>query len=227
VGRRHTRKLLVEGKEDVYAIASLMSAHTPWGDTRDDWPVLIEDVDGVTGLLSDHMIPTYLKSSETDILGMVVDANESCAGRWQRICDLCRPAFPDMPKALPSGGLICDNAEGHRLGVWIMPDNRTRGMLETLLAFLVPDQKDPLWQHAQRATDEARGLKAPYRAQHSDKAKVHTWLAWQDPPGQPLGLALKSKCLDPRSPHAAPFVGWFLQLYRLERSTARKQGPRR
>ena len=215
MAKRPTKKLLVEGKEDQFAIVGLMSAHVEWGNTPEEWPVQIKDQDGITNLLADGVIPTYLKSSEAETLGIVVDANDQFEGRWQRLRDLCRDAFPDVPADLPEDGLVLQNAEGRRLGVWIMPDNRSRGILETFLTFLVPAEGKALWQYAQRAAAEARKRGAPFNENHTDKARIHTWLAWQDPPGAPFGIALKRKCLDPNSPHAAPFVAWFKELYQL------------
>jgi hypothetical protein len=37
----------------------------------------------------------------------------------------------------------------------------------------------------------------------------------QDEPGQSPGVALTAKILDPQSPHAKPFIGWFRDLYQL------------
>ena len=73
MGRKNTKKLLVEGKEDQFAISGLMSSHIEWGDSIDDWPVYIEVVDGIDNLLAEGVIPTYLKSSEVDILGVIID----------------------------------------------------------------------------------------------------------------------------------------------------------
>ncbi|EQD64650.1 hypothetical protein B1A_08755 [mine drainage metagenome] len=49
--------------------------------------------------------------------------------------------FPELPDSLPKAGLILDNQQEKRLGVWIMPDNNSRGMMETFLSTLVTDEK--------------------------------------------------------------------------------------
>lgn len=69
------------------------------------------------------------------------------------------------------------NPEGKTLGIWLMPDNRSRGMLETFLAYLVPGGGSDLWTHACEAVAEAYGRGAPCREVHHDKARIHTWLA--------------------------------------------------
>jgi hypothetical protein len=96
-----------------------------------------------------------------------------------------------------------------------MPDNRLRGMLETFLAYLVPDTSQPLWQQAVKAFEEAQRLGAPCKVAHTDKAKIHTWLAWQDPPGRQLHNAVMERILDPTSPYARGFVNWFRLLYNI------------
>ena len=215
MGTRHTKQLLVEGKDDQFAIAGLMRAHTPWGDSADEWPVFIKPLDGVESLLAEGSISTHWKSSGLTHLGIVVDANEEFDGRWARLSDLCGSLVAEFPKALPTNGLVRSDTEGKRLGIWIMPDNRSRGMLETFLRFLVPGTDDPLWTYARTAAKHARSKGAPYSQVHFDKAAIHTWLAWQDEPGPPLGLALIRKCLDPESDQARPFVEWFKELFEL------------
>jgi len=112
-------------------------------------------------------------------------------------------------------GLICANASGNRLGVWIMPDNHSRGMLETFLGFIVHNPQNALWTYATTTADGAHQQGASFRDVHRDKAHIHTWLAWQDPPGRTLGSALRDRCLDPNSPVCAGFVAWFKRLFEL------------
>lgn len=216
MGVVHAKRLLVEGKDDAYAIASLMSHFVAWGDTERQWPVLLEPAGSAQELLAEEVVPTYLSEPGTKILGVLIDANESFEQRWQRIRQVCLPAYPGLPEQCPAQGLIQHEGRLPRFGVWIMPDNRSRGMLESFLKLLVPTEPQELWAHAQAATRRAKQLGAPYKDAHCDKADIHTWLAWQDQPGKPLGEALKSKCLDPRSACATAFVEWFIRLFDLE-----------
>jgi Protein of unknown function (DUF3226) len=50
---------------------------------------------------------------------------------------------------------VADNEEQKRLGIWIMPDNRSEGSLETFLRHLVPDQSEPAWKHAIESVEAA------------------------------------------------------------------------
>jgi len=119
-----------------------------------------------------------------------------------------------MPETLPVTGLIHANEDGRKVGVWLMPDNQSRGMLETFLMFLAP-QDDDVVEHAEEACKTARDLGAPFRPVHFVKAKVHTWLAWQDEPGAQLHEAVRERVLNPESEYASPFVGWFRSLFEL------------
>jgi hypothetical protein len=96
-----------------------------------------------------------------------------------------------------------------------MPDNVSHGMLETFLRHLV--NADAVWleRRARRIATAALRSGAPCHASHIDKAAIHTFLAWQEPPGLSFGRAILKKVLDPESKYAAPFVGWFRTPYEL------------
>jgi hypothetical protein len=209
-------RMVVEGQEDKYAVIALMGHHIMWPLDIDKAPVRIELGGGASDILATGFISGKLKESGVDILGVVLDADIDFDARWKRISHLCSNIFPTMPAKMPSEGLIMGNDDGMRLGVWIMPDNASQGMLETFLRYLVPDVSVPLMAYANEVVAIARrDCGSPCRECHIDKAIVHTWLAWQDPPGQPLGRALSAKILDPYRESAQPFVAWFKALYAL------------
>ena len=218
MGRHHVNYLLSEGKDDVYAIAGLMANHVHWGSSEDEWPVKLEAAGSDTELLNAAYISSSFKRSGLEALGVLLDANDNFESRWASIRNVCAGFLPEVPDQLPEDGLVVHGDQGKRFGVWIMPDNRSSGMLETFLNCLVPADGQELCDHARNSADKARELGAPFKSAHEDKALIHTWLAWQDPPGRPFGEALKAKCLDPHSPTAAPFVEWFIKLFELERT---------
>jgi hypothetical protein len=45
------------------------------------------------------------------------------------------------------------------------------------------------------------------------KAVIHTWLAWQEEPGRPLGTAITARYLDPHVPEVDVLVAWLNRLY--------------
>ncbi len=210
--------MLVEGEDDKFAIIELMGHHTHWPNDKTKAPVYLQAIGSANDILADGFIPLKLQESGTKVLGVVLDADVEFDRRWARVKQVCRSVFDDVPDDMPKRGLILqDQAEGPRFGVWIMPDNQHRGMLETFLQALIYERSAPLLAYAKSVVLEARAQSAPCREAHIAKAEIHTWLAWQDPPGQAFGRAITSLTLDPQCAAAEPFVSWFLNLYRLER----------
>ena len=79
----------------------------------------------------------------------------------------------------------------YKAGVWIMPDNRQNGMLEDFISFLIPHD-DRLLPVVDSIIEKIEADKInKYKMIHHSKACVHTWLAWQEDPGTPLGVTCK------------------------------------
>lgn len=206
------KMLLVEGDDDRRVIPWLIEAHgIAWGPPENPI-VFIKDFGGIEAVLTPGAIEMELKTPGLEALGIMVDADDDASQRWQRIRARCQGAFPGLSETLPVTGLIATNATDLKLGVWLMPDNGSRGMLETFLTCLLPDATEPLWEFACEAVANAKTRNAPFSDNHVDKARIHTWLAWQDPPGRQLHDAVKFQMLKP-SPLSAPFVAWFRLLY--------------
>ena len=211
-----TKYCLVEGKDDFHSFIHLMGAHTPWNNPP---PVKLKSFDGFEKLTTDYLSVEF-KAPNVQAIGVVVDADEQCKSRWDSVRSLIEPLFQPtpqvLPKDLPKDGLVVTHPNGVRIGVWIMPDNDSKGMLETFLSYLVPPAHQALWGFAATTCDQAKSkLQAPFKDVHTDKAKIHTFLAWTDPPGDTLGHNLAARVLDPTSPAAQSFVQWFMKLYDL------------
>ena len=94
-----------------------------------------------------------------------------------------------------------------------MPDNNINGMLEDFIISLAPEA-DPLMQKAESILNELEESQIQlYKSVHRSKAKIHTFLAWQDEPGKPMGTAITAKILNSNSEHAEVFVHWIKQLF--------------
>lgn len=217
MARIHSKRLAVEATDDQGAVIGLMRHYVVWGEKEEDWPIFIDRAKSVEALLDRVYLQTALKATGLRILGVVVDADEKFAGRWESIQSFCKAAgFKGVPKRSDKAGLILENDDGQKFGAWIMPDNSSHGMLETFCGTLIPDSMDRLWKHAVSSFDKAQELGAPCKKAHYEKAHIHTWLAWQDPSGERMGSALTKNILNPKSPTAKLFVDWFLKLYELE-----------
>jgi hypothetical protein len=211
----YPRVLLVEGKQDRFVIPELIEANdVDWG-TRKNPIVFIRDYDGYQKLVDPDVISTELQASGLSALGIMIDADDNPEGRWQSIRSASLKSIPDIPEALPEDGLIHITPTGIRFGIWVMPDNKMSGMLETFLTYMIPTGSEGLWQFAQAATNEAKSKGAVFTDSHFDKANIYTWLAWQNPPGRQLHQAIMQRILHPNHPNAQRFVTWFKTLYGL------------
>jgi hypothetical protein len=137
--------LIVEGKGEQYAIPELMDFHTVWGDKPKDWVVEIKEMNGVKSILKRGTISAASKTPGLRALGVIVDADDEFPARWERLKQLCGEFAGEVPNDLPANGLIHVSPTGLRVGVWIMPDNSSRGMMETFLARLLSPDCWSIW----------------------------------------------------------------------------------
>ncbi len=215
-GKDIRKRLLVEGAVDRRVIAELMERNgVPWPKGHE--PVDIHAQEGDQKLLAFLQSPELdyeFKNGRLKSLGVILDADDSAASTWDAVRNRCESFIPELPKVLDGKGLITAKRDKIRFGVWIMPDNRSTGMLETFLRVLVKPDQERFWAHAANATAAAKKAGAPFRdPAHRDKANIHTFLAWQDPPGLQLHESIRDKVLDPTSAFAGPFVAWFRKLF--------------
>ena len=108
-------------------------------------------------------------------------------------------------------GVIVDAA---RVGLWVMPDNQSHGMLEDFLTAMADTAHPELMVESESAISniESKGLQQ-YTPRHRPKAKIHTYLAWQKDPGSTLPQAIQKHYLDVSSENARPFVSWINRLF--------------
>ena len=206
----HKYRLLVEGKDDQHVVWNLAERlrlkETFEVVSKDSYEQLID------------ALPIELKSTNVlERLGVVVDADEGVERHWQAIRSvLGRSGFySGLPRVLPIDGLICkpDDAEQLIVGVWIMPDNRVNGMMEDFVACMIPEG-DRLLDEADATLKHLEENKLNrYKPVHYAKARIHTWLAWQDEPGMPMGTAITCRVLSADKELCGRFVSWLCKLF--------------
>ena len=206
-------RLWVEGKNDQHVIWNLAERlqlkETFEVRTAGSYSELIE------------ILPTELKSTNIlNRLGIIVDADERQDAHWQTIRNILDGSGfykQNLPQCLPSDGLICnpDNPEQLIIGVWIMPDNCRTGMLEDFIADMIPQQHENLLlQKVDSTLDELESNQLnAYKLVHHAKARIHTWLAWQDEPGMPIGSAITQRILSTNTDLCKLFVNWLENLF--------------
>ncbi len=201
--------LLVEGKDDEHVLKHLSGNRG--GPQFDE----VRPLGGIDRLL--EVIPVYWKSiADTAIVGIVVDADTDAASRWQALRDrLVKIGYEDFPQQPHRDGTVIDplrEARLPRVGIWMMPDNRNTGILEDFLRFLVP-VGSPLLHHVIASIANIPKAELRFSQLDEPKAVIHTWLAWQEEPGRPLGTAITARYLDPNMPEADVLVAWLNRLY--------------
>lgn len=200
--------LLVEGTDDKHVVMHVCGHH---GLPNID---KIEVKEGIDGLLRDF--PVRLKESDVNAVGALVDADTDIDARWTSLKEhLVTANYPDIPSSPdPRGTIMLPPSDTilPRVGVWLMPDNSTNGILEDFLRFLVPNP-NPLLDYAERSVAGIPAEHQRFAPKDNPKALIHTWLAWQEKPGKPFGTAITARYLDAGLPHAADFANWLKQLF--------------
>lgn len=207
---KYTYKLLVEGNEDVHVILALWNA----ANRPESFDII--NCHSVQQLLKNLKIRLTVPLTNQRI-GIVVDADTDISARWDSIkshldatgkynCKKCQ---------LQEGGLILPsiNPEYPTIGVWIMPNNKLPGMLEDFVAALAPTD-DPLMEKAEDVLNQLEKSNIQrYKPVHRSKAKIHSYLAWQDEPGRPMGQSITAHVLNPNSKTGQLFLDWLQILF--------------
>lgn len=206
----YTFKLLVEGPDDLFVIARLRELNH----LEDN--VFIKPCGSVEKAIELFRILIEKQVAGNRILGLVIDADSNIAGRWQRIFQILNESGKyNVPDVLPGDGLVLspNDSEDTKIGVWVMPDNQLNGMLEDFLAMLAVNDKNLLDEvNATLKIIEEKGV-SKYKSVHKAKARIHTFLAWQEEPGVTMGNAIAKSYLRADSEQAVLFVTWLKSLF--------------
>lgn len=209
--------LLVEGPDDLHMLLHLFGNYMiPAEEMRQRTlpanKIGIKQEGGIDTLLQN--LGVWIKGSETQRLGIIVDADTDIAARWQALGDRLRNAgYTNVPKAPDVDGTIITQPNLPAVGIWLMPDNTLPGMLEDFVRFLVPTD-DVLWTKAEQCLQTLSPAERRFPVTQQIKAHVHTWLAWQEEPGKPIGQAITKHYLDPNVLQAQQLIGWIRRLFK-------------
>ena len=202
--------LLVEGADDEHVLKHICGNR--------DIPHLdeVEKYGSVEKLIESIGVRLPLLIEEGDVVGIVIDADTDISARWQSVRDrITNIGYKNVPDQPDPGGTILDPPAGTylpRLGVWIMPNNQTSGILEDFLRFLVP-QPNILFDHAKASVAAIPEGERRFKLLDEPKAVIHTWLAWQKDPGLPFGTAITARFLDPNVPEVDVLAAWLKRLF--------------
>jgi len=202
-------RLLVEGNDDKHSVIHLLKRHgTVEDDTETGFPYI-----HVSGSIEKILESLSASAKTYKRLGILVDADNNPSKRWEQLRNRLLSLGIEAPDDSVESGFVSFGFLSHSLiGVWVMPDNRSPGMLEDFIATLIPFG-DNCWPYAKEVTEIAKKKGAPYREGQEAKAEIHTWLAWQEEPGRPIGVALTARYFEKDSTEALAFVEWFRRLF--------------
>jgi hypothetical protein len=198
--------LLVEGADDEHVVKAICGARS-LGKIDVIFPY-----NGKDPLLEG--IPVRLKESDVAAVGVVIDADTDLNGRWEAVKNRVKHSgyvLPELPN--PAGTIVIpDDPDLPRLGVWVMPNNQVPGILENFLAFLINDD-DGLFEHIKHSIDTINATALRFDGLKRPKAEIHTWLAWQEEPGKPLGVSITARYLDAGVDEVTVFADWLKKLF--------------
>ena len=217
------RVLLVEGRDDQHVMWNLLEVREVPERFKVERPKLERDFEenyedetnGGDTILLDS-IPWWLLRTELECLAVVVDADDKGPeARWQSIRQrLLSQGYEGIPEKHPDKGTVFElslrprTPRSIRFGVWVMPDNRSKGMLEDFVARLIRADDNMLPRVDRFLTSIPTGQRR-FKEAHQAKARIHTWLAISERPGRPMGQAIKAdKQLDANDPRIQPFLDW-------------------
>ncbi len=202
--------LLVEGTDDEHVLKHICGNRgIPHLDE-------VEKYGGIEKLLESLGVRLSLLNGEGDVIGIVIDADTDISARWQSIRErITNIGYQNVPDQPDPDGTILDSPAGTylpRLGVWIMPNNQTSGILEDFLHSLVP-QPNILFDHARDSVAAIPEGERRFKQLDEPKAVIHTWLAWQKNPGLPFGKAITASFLDPNVREVDVLAAWLKRLF--------------
>jgi len=213
-----TNVLFFEGKNDLYPVGHLVDLLP--GPNTDVYKRTAEQRGDQIGLkefggydpLRDHFPVAIRNGSTLKRVGVVADADSNPMRRWQSLSDAMSGIdnidLPDTPSKEGWTGNVSLPDREVTVGLWMMPNNTDQGAVEDFLLRLIPED-DSLLPIAEACVE-----KVPNEDQFDQsKALVRTWLAWQEEPGRPLGLAVTEGYFDLEADLAQRFVQWIYRLF--------------
>ena len=212
--------LYVEGPNDKWVTISLRQQYQHKEDVN------IKDLENCDRALQALSMKAS-SPSDTKRIGLIIDADTNIAIRYQSIIKELKSTLGitiTSAELANVDGFVRDitNLAGDavRIGIWIMPDNINTGRLEDFLFSKIEEtngifqQVEPalsIIEHA--AVADANIADKLYRSIHRDKAKLHTFMAWNNPPDLSMGMAVRKGFFPVESDTEKKFRAWIEKLF--------------
>lgn len=219
--RNSDRVLLVEGQDDKHLVGQLCKREkSMFCVKRSDYELsvtllsqasvfLISEKGGFSALR--ESIYNEVKYPGRQALGILVDADGDLVKRWEQV----KKAFPEelllpsLPN--PAGTIVGEQPDHPRIGIWLMPDNRSAGELEDFVLQMVPNG-DTVWPLSTDYIERIPASDRKFTPEKTDKAKLHAWLAARKEPGR-MGAAVGAGDLEVTGSLGRDFLSWLARLF--------------
>lgn len=199
------RLLLVEGPTDKQVVRNLRKR---FRGKRSIPTFEIRETGGVDNLLS--VIEAEIDVPGRRALGILVDANDTPADRWNAVTERVRRVRPDMKPGNPvrEGTIIGGSPD---VGIWLWPDNQSEGELEDFVAGMIPND-DPVWPLSRKYIDGIPKHCRKFAEKKTTRAQVHAWLATRETPGF-IGSVVGEDDLEVDGALVTRFANWLRKLF--------------
>ena len=202
----HTHILMVEGQDDRHVIQHIVNRH------QIELNVSISARNGIEPLLED--IPLITRDPGWMTVGIVIDSDTDISSRWNAVRNrLIDEGFDTPPQPDPDGTIIYETEDRPRIGIWMMPNNRSTGELEDFVARMIPDN-DVVWPLSVDYIERIPATSRMFSETKTQRAKVHAWLAAREDPRQ-MGQAIRARDLEVDGELCEKFVAWLRNLFEL------------
>lgn len=215
------RILLVEGQDDKHVLwqicrrAASFSVHRE----RYDMSVTLRQGETAFGIAVKDIFSAVLEAIDTEILspgrqslGIMVDADSQPAQRWGQLKAAFPIGIPLPDNPVPAVLVLLEQPGQPRIGIWMMPDNRSPGELGDFIKQMIPPNA-PVWAEAQHYIDNIQPESSrKFALENTDKAKLYAWLSTLKEPAR-MGAALSDGNLQTNGPLCQNFILWLERLF--------------
>lgn len=217
-----SRVLLVEGQDDKHMVGQLCEKRSDLFHAErsghdfsailksNSQTFVIKDKDSQSKLL--EAIYNEVKVSGRQVLGIVLDADRDLQDCWAKLKEHFSRAEVQLPsEPSPIGTIVWEQDYRPRVGIWLMPDNKSQGELEDFALRMVSCD-DPIWPLSRSYIENIPEGDRKFEVAKADKAKLHAWLAARREPGR-MGAAVGSGDLETNGSLCDEFFAWLVKLF--------------
>ena len=217
-----SRVLLVEGQDDKHMVAQLCEREASlFLTSRSGQDILVTAHGHSSGFLITEKgnrsellksIRLEMRVPDREVIGILMDADDDSAKRWREIGhELAREGvrLPSLPP--PTGTIVPEQGNQPRIGIWLMPDNKSEGELEDFALEMIP-ANDRVWPFSLNYIGNIPSRDRKFLLGKVHRAELYAWLAARKEPGR-IGAAIGTSDLAIDGPLCRNFRNWLTRLF--------------